>query len=109
LWEVFGRRRDFEPRMHHLLPHREGWRREVRISETADRDPVDVGVFVAFPEHIAAAIRTEMKSVGVTFIDLIFALDPNLSFWISAAGMDDGPGATLTRPTMTHLDPLWLT
>jgi len=114
LWEVFGRRRDFEPRMHHLLPHREGWRREVRISETAHRDPVYVEVFVAFPEHVAAAIRAKMKTdleaaVGVPLINLIVALDPNLSFWISAAGMDDGPGATLTRPTMTHLDPLWLT
>ena len=110
MWEVFGRRRDFEPRMHHLLPHREGWRREVRISETADRDPVDVGVFVAFPEHIAAAIRTEMKSVGVTFIDLIFALDPNLSFWISAAGMGrrprcdaDTPYNDIHIPALAHL------
>jgi hypothetical protein len=48
-------------------------------------------------------------AIGVTLIHLVVALDPNLSFWISAAGMDDGPGATLTRPTMTHLDPLWLT
>ena len=100
--------------MHHLLPHREGRWREVWIGETAHRDPVDAGVFVAFPKDIAAAVRTEMEpdleaAIGVTLIHLVVALDPNLSFWISAAGMDDGPGATLTRPTMTHLDPLWLT
>src|SRR5215831_4666855 len=111
---MLGRCRHSEPGMHHLFPHRERWRREVWIGETAHRDPVDVGVLVAFPEHVAAAIRAEMKAdleaaVGVPLINLIVALDPNLAFWISAARMDDGSGATLACPTMTHIHPFWLT
>src|SRR5215472_17414689 len=107
---MLGRCHHSEPGMHHLFPHREGRRREVRIGETAHRDPVYVGVFIAFPEHVAAAIRAEAETdleaaIGVTFIDLVVALDPNLAFQISATGMDDGPGATLTRPTMTHIHP----
>ena len=94
--------------------HTEGWQQDVWTGKTAHRDTVDVGVLVAFPEHVAAAIRAEMKAdleaaVGVPLINLIVALDPNLAFWISAAGMDDGPGAPLTSPTMTHIHPLWLT
>src|SRR5215471_327357 len=111
---MLGRCRHSEPGMHHLFPHREGRRREVRIGETAHCDAEYVGVFVAFPEHVAAAIRAEIKAdlkaaVGVTFIDLVVALDPNLAFWIRAAGMDDGSGATLACPTMTHIHPLWFT
>src|SRR6267142_3972701 len=95
--------------MHQLLPHREGWRREVLISEAAHRDPVDVGVFVAFPEHIAAAVRAEMKTdleaaVRVTLVNLVVALDLHLGFRIGAAGMDDGPGAALTSSTMIHMN-----
>src|SRR6267142_6243967 len=100
--------------MHQLLPHREGWRREVLISEAAHRDPVDVGVFVAFPEHIAAAVRAEMKTdleaaVRVTLVNLVVALDLHLGFRIGAPGMDDGPGAALTSPTMTHIHSFRLT
>jgi len=96
LQEVLGRRRHSKPRMHHLFPHREGWRREVRIGEAAHRDPVDVGVFVAFPEHVAAAVRAEMKTdleaaVRVTLVNLVVALDPNLGFRIGAVGMDNDP------------------
>jgi hypothetical protein len=42
-------------------------------------------------------------AVRVTLINLVVALDPNLAFRISAAEMDDGPGAALTSPTMTHV------
>jgi hypothetical protein len=42
-------------------------------------------------------------AIGVTLIDLAVALDPNLAFRISAAGMDDGPGAALTSPTMADI------
>jgi len=100
LREVLGHRRHSEPGMHHLFPHREGWRWEVRIGEAAHRDPVDVGVFVAFPEHVAAAVRAEVKAdleaaVRVTLINLVVALYPNLAFRVGAAGMDDSPGAAL--------------
>jgi hypothetical protein len=55
-------------------------------------------------------MKADLKAaVRVTFIDLVVALYPNLAFWISAAGMDDGSGATLACPTMTHIHPLWLT
>ena len=111
LSEVLGRCRHSEPWVHYLLPHREGWRREVWIRETAHRDPVDVGVFVALPEHVAAAIRAEVKAdleaaIGVTLINLVVAFDPNSAFRISAAGMDDSLGAALTRSTMTHIHSL---
>ena len=70
-----SRRRYSEPGMHHLFPHREGWRREVRIGEAAHRDPVDVGVPIALPKHGAAAIRAEMKpdleaAVGISLLIL---------------------------------------
>src|SRR5215469_11858641 len=102
---MLGRCRYSEPGVHHLFPHREGRRREVRIGEAAHSDPIDVGIFVAFPEHVAAAIRAEVKAdleaaIGITLINLVVAVDPNSAFRISAAGMDDGPGAPLTSPTM---------
>jgi hypothetical protein len=37
-------------------------------------------------------------AVRVTLINLVVALDPNLGFRISAAGMDDGSGAALSTP-----------
>jgi hypothetical protein len=57
-----------------------------------------------------AEVKADLEAaIGVTLINLVVALYPNLAFWISAAGMDDGSGATLTRPTMTYIYPLWLT
>lgn len=43
-----------EHRMHNLIPQRVGWRREIRIGEAAYRDPLGVGVPVAFPNDVAA-------------------------------------------------------
>jgi hypothetical protein len=34
-------------------------------------------------------------AIRVTLVNLVVALDPNSGFRISAAGMDDGPGAAL--------------
>jgi hypothetical protein len=47
-------------------------------------------------------------AVSVTLVNLVVALDPNLAFLISTAGMDDSPGARLTSPTMTHIRSRWL-
>ena len=108
---MLGRRRHSQPGMLHLFPRRVGWRREVRIGEATDRDLVGVRVPVALPEDVAAcpfgqpvprsgaaAIWAEMKAhleaaVRATLINLVVALDPNLAFRISAAGMGDGSGA----------------
>jgi hypothetical protein len=46
---------------------------------------------------------------SIPLINVVIALDPNLVFRISAAGMDDGPCATLTRPTVTNIDEFRLT
>jgi hypothetical protein len=53
------------------------------------------------PRSLAAAVRAEIKTdleaaVRISLIDLIVALDPNFALRISAAGMDDAPGAALT-------------
>jgi hypothetical protein len=48
-------------------------------------------------------------AIRVTLINSVVALDPNLAFLIGAAGMDDGPGAALTSPTMAHIHPFRLT
>src|SRR5260370_24364100 len=48
-------------------------------------------------------------AVRVTLINLVVALDPTLAFRISTAGMDDGPGAALTSPTMKHIRSFGLT
>ena len=42
-------------------------------------------------------------AIRVTLINLVVALDPNLALQVSAAGMDDGPGAVLTSSTMTQI------
>src|SRR5260370_6102640 len=65
------------------------------------------------PRSGAAAIRAEVEAdleaaVRVTLINLVVALDPNLAFRVSAAGMDDRPRAALTSPTTTHIYPLRL-
>jgi hypothetical protein len=49
-------------------------------------------------------VKSDLETaVRVTLINPVVALDPNLAFQISAAGMDDGPGAALTSPTMAHV------
>jgi hypothetical protein len=63
------------------------------------------------PRSGAAVIRAETKAdleavIRVSLMNLVVALDPNLAFRISAAGMDDSLGAALTRSTMTHIHSL---
>src|SRR5260370_16286877 len=65
------------------------------------------------PRSGAAAIRAEVEAdleaaVRVTLINLVVALDPNLAFRVSAAGMDDRPRAALPSPTTRHIYPLRL-
>jgi hypothetical protein len=49
-------------------------------------------------------MKEDLKSaVRVTLINPLVTLDPVLAFRIRASGMDDGPGAALTSPTMTHI------
>jgi hypothetical protein len=62
------------------------------------------------PRSGAAVIRAETKAdleavIRVSLINVV-ALDPNLAFRISAAGMDNSLGAALTRSTMTHIHSL---
>src|ERR1700758_2488252 len=100
--------------MHHLFPYREGWRREAGIGKAAHCDPINACVLVALPKYVAAAVGAEMEpdlesTVRITLINLVVAYDPNLAFRISATGMDDGPGAPLTSPTMTHIHSFRLT
>ena len=88
---------------------RVGWRRKVRIGEAAHRDPVDVGVRSPSQKTLLPARsgsqchevvlpqfgqKADLEAaVCVTLINLVVALDPNLAFRISAAGMGDGSGA----------------
>jgi hypothetical protein len=48
-------------------------------------------------------------AVRFTLVNLVVALDLHLGFRIGAVGMDDGPGAALTSPTMTHIHSFRLT
>jgi hypothetical protein len=114
LREMLCRRRHFKPRMHCLFPDGQSRRRKVGISEASDRDAIAVGASVAFRKNVASAIRAEMEADfsaagSVPLINVVIALDPNLAFRIGAAGMDHGPRAALTRPTMTNIDELRLT
>jgi len=94
--------------VHVLFIHGKGRRWKVWISETADRDPVAVGIAISVEKHVAAAVLTEMETGlaptgSLTLINLTLTFNSNLILRIRTAGMDDRTGASLTSLTMTKI------
>ena len=110
LWRNVWRQRD--PRVARLLPHRNGWRREIRVGKVAYGNGDNSWKAFVLPVDGGAAGRTEVESKpvatfgrprprrGLTLEGDLLASEPRLV-------ADGSAGATLALQAVTHGDARW--
>jgi hypothetical protein len=111
LWRRVGRQGD--PGVARLLPHRDGWRREIRVGEIADGNGNVSRKAFALPVDGGTTDRTEMKghcvsAVGGPHPRRSLTGEGDLLAAEARLVADHTPGATLALQTVAHRDARWL-
>jgi len=95
-----------------LLPHRDGWRGEIRVSEVADGNSDISGKAFVLPVNGRTTCRAEMKSQHVATLGYSnprrsFTGDGDLFAGKACLVADHGPRAALALQAVTHRDARW--
>src|SRR5262249_26165619 len=114
LWHALGRRlrRQGDPGVAALLPHRDGWRGEIRVREVADGNSDVSGKAFVLPVDGGAACRAEIKGKRVAAFGCphprrSFTGGGDLLTGEARLVADHGAGAALALLAVAHGDARW--
>src|SRR5262249_26564285 len=114
LCHALGRRlrRQGDPGVAGLLPHRDGWRREIRVGEVADGNSDVSGKAFVLPVDVGAACRAEIKGKRVAAFGCphprrSFTGDGDLLTGEARLVANHGASAALALQAVAHGDARW--